>query len=242
MIEVSIKRKRAEWFIQLNHKITQIVGDSATGKSSLSRYCCSLESDLTHIKIHGAYGYSIETDIDGGKDLVNWVKNSKNKILIIDETRAKDVKTDAFREAVKNNESCYFIFTFREILYKYNIDIDAIKEGVSINNRIEYTNYAENSYRLSKKVNISDCVLEDEGQAFTWFRELFNDRLKLTTSKGAGNFCDKVRDVLERNADAKVMMLFDRISFGCYINEYKQLIKMYRSRVFVSVGSINVEN
>lgn len=134
MIEVSIKRKRAEWFTQLNHKITQIVGDSATGKSSLSRYCCSLESDLTHIKIHGAYGYSVETDIDGGKDLIYWIKNSKNKVLIIDETRAKDVKTDAFREAVTSNNSCYFILLCREDLHFNGADCSILNLDAFLKN------------------------------------------------------------------------------------------------------------
>ena len=115
-IDIRVQFKKAKWHLELDSKFTQIIGNSATGKSTLSD-ACSLEKikKYTYVKISDMR-YNIESALDHRADFITWVSSSANKILLIDESFYDRLTTSEVVDAIKKNTSCYFVFNCRRNL------------------------------------------------------------------------------------------------------------------------------
>ena len=232
-IDIRVQFKKAKWHLELGSKFTQIIGNSATGKSTLSD-ACSLEKikKYTYVKISDMR-YTVESALDHRADFITWVSSSANKILLIDESFYDRLTTSEVVDAIKKNTSCYFVFTCRRKLSSINIDISNVKEGIYKDGVITYRRVINEPVRKSNASEISCCIIEDSGLAYKWFKKLFNGVVELKSSYGKDSLCSIAEETLRNSRGTKVLLIFDRISFGSCLNEYRRLLDDYSDRIFV---------
>lgn len=227
--------KGSKYELEIKSKITRIVGKSATGKTSLSVAFSRKERSLTGYTLLGLKGYNITSAITGNEGtFAEAIRKYKNHILIIDEEYMDEMRSYEVALAIQQNTSCYFIIMGRGDYPGLNIDIDSVCQFKLINGVNVLQRGIECQTDVRHAINFTHCVMEDTGKAFAWCSTLMRNSIEVIPAKsGKETFCDTVRDVLENNPDAIILMLFDRVSFGNCYTEYKKLINMYGSRLFV---------
>lgn len=232
-----VRYKQSYWRLNLEHKITRILGHSGMGKTTLAVACSKKTKGAdvlvakTDVKYSVVSIYDIEDSADRLRDVIN---SSKNKVFIIDEDSHGLLIDTGVQRAVRENKSCYFIIIGRHDLPGYNIDIDAcgvVKtfEGAMVLEKLERPHS-----KVSTDTVFTNCIIEDSGRAFDWFKSLFEKcNISIETSGGKDTIIKKTGDLLRSNEKAKVLMIFDRISLGSQAYGYSSLIEAYGNRLFI---------
>ena len=119
-VVLNVKYKKQYWKIALKNKITNIIGDSATGKSTLAIACSEESSDIAQVSVVGPKKkYSVITsyNIPRYVNVEELIESRADAIFIIDEDHIKRFKSDEVAKAIVKSR-CYIYYrrgSYKEI-------------------------------------------------------------------------------------------------------------------------------
>lgn len=255
-LKIRMRHKNSDIQLTLADKITVIIGDSATGKSSLHKVLAVKDAKVTTRISDSRFGIvhlnntSTLNGYTGGRlgDVNSDVKLLPNNVYIIDEGNVRI--TNEVASIIKNTINSYFIITSRTNLNNLNFDINAIK---TLYTRDDGVTILKNYISMRKldnieSMNVKYCITEDTGKAKVWFEKLFNNMLvipagstnslgdidikKMKYSGGKEQVCFEVEKQV-KNREGNILIIFDRCSFGCCAIELKSIIDRYSDRILI---------
>lgn len=239
MIEIKIKYRNYKLQLQLEHKVTVILGNSATGKSTIHKILT--DGDVTFTKKISDSRYNLAyLSISGALEnaIDNHGKFKEYKIYLIDEGRLEI--DDKIAKAIQNSVNCYFVITSRNLFGKLNYDLQDVKEietqtnGVSVLKDYIHTQ-KRHTEELRNIQDIQEIVIEDSGRAKIWFSELLvklNISIESPDKNGKEQVLNKVEDKL-LNTNGKILIIFDRCSFGICSKKFKGIIEKYGNQILI---------
>ncbi len=140
-IKVLLKYRNYRAAIELDNKITVIVGSSATGKSTLHRLL--IVKDKSKIIDISNKDYKI-IHLSNLEVLNRYIikdRLAENIIYIIDEC---DIQIDdEVAKLIQNTINSYFIITSRKLFGKLNYSLDDIKQLITTNGVIRLENFID---------------------------------------------------------------------------------------------------
>lgn len=153
--------------LELENKITVVVGLSATGKSTLHKI---LEvTDRTKIIQISDSRYKLI--YLGSSDILHAIiKDNKldpYKIYLIDEGKIEI--DNELASVIRRTRNSYFIITSRTELGKLNFALDAVKHLITNSNGVitlqNFLGLREKSINELKNIKLDEIVIEDSGKA-----------------------------------------------------------------------------
>lgn len=208
-IQVYNSKKTIQYDLDIKNRLTILKGDSASGKSILTKMIDAHSVDKSiiinsDIPIRHLTYSTLELDPDLSSDVV----------YILDEYDGVDTK---LASKYINNRNYKFILISRyEINPFINYSTDDIyelyKSGKIIKNRKLYPHIGDN--RNIKLDKINRFVTEDSGSGKKFFENLQN--ITVTSTNGNGNI---TKDIVDNS-----IIFFDRVAFGPYIRKLSELI------------------
>ncbi|MCM1222810.1 MAG: hypothetical protein NC548_50970 [Lachnospiraceae bacterium] len=237
MIEVKIRHRHCKMHLILQDKITVIMGESGTGKSTIHK-AQLLKDALSYTKISDNRFQMLYIS---GKSVLNGLLTEKNIlkpyfIYVIDEGYL-DIDDDV-ASVIKRSINCYFIITSRGGLGKINFDIKAVKELVTKDNGVtilkDYIQTTKQTKYDVANTSLQFILIEDKGKAKTWFEKLFItlDTDIKSVEKGKDAICDTLNDWLNNNS-GNILAIFDTCSFGGNVKKFKGIVDKHGSRVLL---------
>lgn len=220
--------------LELDNKITVIVGLSATGKSTLHKV---LEvNDRTKIIQISDNRYKLI--YLGSQDILHdIIKDNKldsYRIYLIDEGKIEIDNEVA--SIIRRTRNSYFIITSRTELGKLNFALDAVKHLVTNSNGVitlqNFLGLRKKSINELKNIKLDEIVIEDSGKAKQWFDVLFiplGMKCK-TPNEGKEKVCDLIENLFESGV-TNILAIFDECSFGTCIKKLKYLVELYQDRL-----------
>lgn len=243
--------------LTLNSKITIIIGESATGKSSIHKLMAVKNAKV--VKKCSDPGFKF-VHLDNEESMTAYlldkddVLNDRSRLLprkvyIIDENDLRI--NDTIASIIKKTINSYFIIISRSNLSSLNYSINDVKVLETGENGVVVL---KNYLNTKKMVNLSNLeldkyVIEDRGKAKEWFKRLLNnnkdiivagstdesgnvDKAKDKDSGGKEKVCNEVEKQI-LNGSKHVLVIFDSCSFGSCIVELKSLLSRYPKEVFL---------
>lgn len=242
---IKVRYKDSRFKLELNDKITVVMGNSGTGKSTLALAVSDMNIGVSTISIYPE-DYSVKSSLT--KDtIVSTIKNAKNTVFIIDESTWRVCRSTEVEKEIQRNKTCYFLFTCRYSV-NLNYSINAVKVFKVENNITILSDFMTvNKIRVPNTVSISHCITEDTGKGFGWFSKLFNKSditvldSEITymengiehTASGKDSYCKRITEFMRENPGSRVLMIFDSISFGSCVAAYLELLKNYGCYLYV---------
>lgn len=108
---IKVKYKESRFKLELKDKITVVMGNSGTGKSTLALAVSDMNIGVSTISIYPE-DYSVKSSLT--KDtIVSTIKNAKNTVFIIDESTWRVCRSTGVEKEIQRNKTCYFLFTCR---------------------------------------------------------------------------------------------------------------------------------
>lgn len=108
---IKVRYKDSRFKLELNDKITVVMGNSGTGKSTLALAVSDMNIGVSTISIYPE-DYSVKSSLT--KDtIVSTIKNAKNTVFIIDESTWRVCRGTEVEKEIQRNKTCYFLFTCR---------------------------------------------------------------------------------------------------------------------------------
>lgn len=112
LVRVAVVYKHTKYDLKLDRKVTRIIGDSGTGKTTLATALNSSNEGVTKIKVLADEEYVATSMIPAGNQ-VEFIKNSTNTVFILDESVSDFLYKSEVQEAILSNQTCYFIILDR---------------------------------------------------------------------------------------------------------------------------------
>lgn len=234
-IRLIVQYGNAKYDLEISHKITRVIGNSGTGKTSLYNLVNPNIDKTVKMKIIGAKGYRAEALLKTAtQSVAEYITKAKNLIIVCDENLKNEIQKHEVEEAIQNNKSCYFIIIGRHDCAGLNVDIDAVCKMECVNGINRLVKYLNEPIGVNRKIRFTHCMIEDTGKAKEWTSKLMGNIVKVESAlSGKETFCSSVRNLIKRERASAVLMLFDRVSFGRCVTEYKSLINEYGHYLFV---------
>lgn len=108
---LKVKYKNSRFKLELNDKITVVMGNSGTGKSTLALAVSDMNIGVSTVSFYPE-GYSVKSSLT--KDTIkDTIKNAKNTVFIIDESTWRVCRSTDVEKEIQRNKTCYFLFTCR---------------------------------------------------------------------------------------------------------------------------------
>lgn len=218
MISLDIKNDLLHFNINLQRRISFIMGDSATGKSSMY--------ELLNLKLrHNDDEVFLKSNIDIVLLDFSNLKDSHSHVLyIVDDL---DILPNHDFEALMNSmvedDLWFLIMSREEVDYK-------LKASIIFSSNCEYTlGVIDNVYTLRPLytyersiTNKYDCVLvEDSKGGFDFFNKLYKDS-KVLSTKGKNNIVTSMETAVD-NGFRNILVIFDTANFGsCFAEFYNK--------------------
>lgn len=237
-IELKLRHRNCKMHLLLEHKITVIVGLSATGKSTLHRVLTDKDATTQYKLSDGRYQIEYIADRQSANNFIDNHRVFKSyRIYLIDEGKLEIDNEIAY--AIQHSSSAYFVITSRTSLGKLNFDIHAVKELKTQSNGVtiltDYIVMKQRNYSALEAASICSVIVEDSGKAKQWFIKLFekvNLKVDSPDKMGKEQVCLTVAKKLD-TVNEMVFALFDVCSFGCCVKELKGLAESYGNRVLI---------
>lgn len=218
MLSISVKSKRFNCDITLDHKVSVFIGDSGVGKTW---FVNAIFNDILGCKVD--YSESIIPVYLNKRELRNQLLGTYEDSLplfIVDDNDF--VFTKEFGETFNQVGKCYLILIVRTevninrlcLMNTISIDADSVYKFIS--NGVEHTTIPVNMKTDAKVADITsvDCVIcEDSGSGYTFFANLFGQS-KVFSSEGK----DSIHDFLLTNhnllRDKILLLIVDYSAIG----------------------------
>lgn len=222
-MRIKIKSKKYNLDIKLDHKISVVRGNSATGKTTL-------------IKVLDEYRTVISPELDDGFRLVvvtpggEHAFTEKRAVYVIDENVEIDRELAG---RIKVSTGSYFLIFRRSDLSVINFSIYALYNLIMENNvhKLQPAVYG-NTNKIKYDVKPDIVLVEDSGKGFTWFKKLFErSNIKIDTTHGKDKVISCVEEEIKYDKKT-VIVMFDLISFGNHIMKLIQLCKDYNGEIY----------
>lgn len=216
-IQIYNLKKTIQYDLDIQNRLTILKGDSASGKSILTRMVDAHTVDKSiiinsEIPLRHLTYSSLELNPDLSPEF----------IYILDEYDGIDTKLAS--KYINNRNYRFILITRYEINSLINYSTDDIyelyKSGKIIKNRNIYSNIDTNKDINLGKIN--KLITEDSGSGKYFFENLPN--ITVTSTNGNGNITKSISD--------DSVVFFDRVSFGPYIKKLLELI------VYKNIGII----
>lgn len=208
-IQVYNSKKTIQYDLDIKNRLTILKGNSASGKSILTKMIDAHSVDKSIIIISDMpVRHLTYTTLELNPDL------SSDVVYILDEYDGVDTKLVA--KYINNRNYKFILITRYEInpLINYSTDdiYELYKSGKIIKNRKLYAHINDNSNIKLDKIN--KFITEDSGSGKEFFENLQN--ITVTSTNGNGNI---TKDIVDNS-----IIFFDRVSFGPYIRKLSELI------------------
>lgn len=223
--DVEVVAGNIKYTFTLKRKISVVVGNSGTGKSTLCAVIRDITSDANIGKIKSRVPLTVlQGDLIASGLYRDVLVNNENRIYIIDENSLVSCDNEFYRIVQQSNS--YFLFISREPLYKISYspeDIYYMDKNRHGNHQLVQKYIIQNTCKAPDKL-----IIEDSKAGYAFFRALCeDDDAKCISAKGNSNVFQAVKASLEPGK--MIMAIVDGAGFGPYINEftYKNLSYNY---------------
>ena len=224
--------------INLENKVTVIIGRSGTGKSTMHKVLERIDGRRKIGKVLISDKQLSLLFLRNKTDFLDRISGEsllENRIYIIDEGSIKITNYEA--SIIQHTKNSYFIITARDSVHALNYDLNAVKELIKLpDGRITFKQYIDTHIKYGSElrtVNIDTVLIEDSGKAKYWFDKLFeNMELKTESTYGKDSICSRTQEKLLTDS-GNILVIFDKCSFGCYASRFKGVINGCESRVYL---------
>lgn len=221
-MRIRVKSKKYNLDIDLQHKISVVRGNSATGKTTLIKV---LDEFRTMIKPELDDGFRLAVVTPGGVHTFT----EKKMVYVVDE----NVEIDSeIAERIKTSTDSYFLIFRRSDLSMLNFSIYALYNFVMEANVHRLQPIVHKGTGKTRYDIRPDTVLvEDSGKGFTWFKRLFERTdIKIDTTYGKDKVISRVEKEI-KDSKKTVIVMFDEISFGNHIIKLIKLCERYDGEI-----------
>ncbi len=214
---IVLESKRLKYEFDIKRNITVILGDSATGKTTM------IDMLSSYARYRTSGGVRLETDVpcvvysESGDDWRNILRNIQMSIIFIDEDYSF-VFSEDFAEIVKDSNN-YFVIITRRPLYNLPYSIDEVY-GIRTTGDYHFPEKVYHEfyriYEREKRAKIEDkyvFILEDSKAGFDFYKNAFGD--KICKSSGGNANISNMLDETEESA----VIIADGAAFGAYIED-----------------------
>ena len=219
---IEIRNNRSVFKFDLDHNISVIKGDSATGKTTLVDMIAEFQQ-------YGAdSGISLSSDkrcvVLGRQNWQQELKSISDCIVFIDEGN-DFVKSKEFAEAIRGSDNYYVIVT-RENLFELPVSIDAIY-GIKGRKYFSLKQTYNSLYRIypdeSDYTKPEVVLTEDSGSGYEFFDSVAAEHsCECRSSNGNANILNE----LKLCENKSVLIIADGAAFGAYM----EMLYDYRTR------------
>ena len=210
---VIVETKRLKYEFDIKRNITVILGDSATGKTTL------VEMLSTYSRIPMKTGIRVESDVpcvvfsDFGSDWAAALRLIENSIVFIDEDYPFVFSQD-FAELVSGSSN-YFVIITRRPLYNLPYSINEVY-GIRTSGKYHYPEQIYHEfYNIYQDVDIEPLdkkytfYIEDSKSGFEFYRNAFGDSI-CRSCEGNSQVAKKINSAEEDN----IAVIADGAAFG----------------------------
>ena len=219
---IEIRNNRSVFKFDLDHNISVIKGDSATGKTTLVDMIAEFQQ-------YGAdSGISLSSDkrcvVLGRQNWQQELKSISDCIVFIDEGN-DFVKSKEFAEAIRGSDNYYVIVT-RENLFELPVSINAIY-GIKGRKYFSLKQTYNSLYRIypdeSDYTKPEVVLTEDSGSGYEFFDSVAAEHsCECRSSNGNANILNE----LKLCENKSVLIIADGAAFGAYM----EMLYDYRTR------------
>lgn len=220
--EITVSNRDISFKFTLERNITVVVGNSATGKTTL------YELIYEHMRDGEHSGISLSCDkkcvVLDDQDWKIRLRRIKDSIVFIDEG-ADFISGKEFAREIRKTDNYYVIFN-REKLKELPYSVEAVYEIKRSGKycRFEKRYISDNQLVYNKHADFVPefLVVEDAKSGFQFFQVVVqNKKTKCVSSKGNSN----IIKWLEKHRTEKVLIIADGAAFGSYANDVVTLIE-----------------
>ncbi len=228
---VIVQNKRLHYEFEIKRNITIILGDSATGKTTL------IDMLRQHMDLGTDSGIDVMCDVSCGVlEGRNWkvvLETYKNMIVFIDEGN-RFINTEEFASAIKGSDN-YFVLITRENLYNLPYSVDEIyglhSSGKYQNTKKVYQEtyriYAHNNRYLEKHDKL---LVEDSNSGYDFFYGATeNHPIACISAKGKSNIYGVLKKMPK---DKSVCVIADGAALGAEMARLYQLALQRKNIMF----------
>ncbi|MBR6925312.1 MAG: translation initiation factor 2, partial [Oscillospiraceae bacterium] len=220
--EITVSNRDISFKFTLERNITVVVGNSATGKTTL------YELIYEHMRDGEHSGISLSCDkkcvVLDDQDWKIRLRRIKDSIVFIDEG-ADFISGKEFAREIRKTDNYYVIFN-REKLKELPYSVEAVYEIKRSGKycRFEKRYISDNQLVYNKHADFVPefLVVEDAKSGFQFFQVVVqNKKTKCVSSKGNSN----IIKWLEKHRTEKVLIIADGAALGSYANDVVTLIE-----------------
>lgn len=232
----------------LERSVTVLTGLSGSGKTVFVNMAVDSELNTTSevtevgVSLEGVSGMELQhltneflnavfTQINS--DLKNnreYICPYDNILFILDDdcTRVKNsLFTTFLKKAVL--QGCYFLIVthdltdaFSSIRCSIHSVLSLSRDSTDSRNRLVTKYYDLSDVQINTRPDL--VVIEDSGDGFTWFKNLYSDS-KCVTTKGANGILPMFRDNSTEWRDKKILLIFDTAAYGLKLMDLQERLR-----------------
>lgn len=218
IIKLDVRDDNIHFELTFDRRINFIIGNSASGKTTLYNMLGSSRED-NDIIVDTTYDFILAA-VDTYEIMI---RESKDAIFIFDDLDV--ISSASFSDLVKKygiNNNLWFIIMSREDDESLN---EAKRLSFSINNIFKlssenghYTNIKYYNYSFPQIKHYDKVLIEDTTSGFDFFSNLYKQGVVCSTSGKSTIVDDTQRLINEGNKN--ILVLFDSAAFGCHISKF----------------------
>ena len=219
--QIIVSNNRIKFKFEVKRNISVILGDSATGKTTL------YELIREHMQFGDKSGINLSCDKNCVVlDDIEWkvrLRKIKDSIVFIDEG-VSFISTKEFAKEIKKTNNYYVIFN-RENLKELPYSVEEIYE---IKKSGRYYSFAKSCksepqhflYGITEKFT-PDCILTEDSKSGNQFFKAVAKKIGIACFSAKGN--SNVYKWLDENKGKKILVIADGAAFGPYIKDILKL-------------------
>ena len=228
---VVVRNKRLHYEFEIKRNITIILGDSATGKTTLIKML------RQYMDFGTDSGISVECDVNcvvlEGRNWKAVLATYSKKIVFIDAGN-RFVNTKEFASAIKGSDN-YFVLITRENLYNLPYSVDEIYK---LHSSRKYNNIKKVYHKMSRSYSTEKnryrykdiFVVEDSNSGYDFFKGVTKEKdRQCISAKGKSNIYGVLKNTPK---DKSVCVIADGAALGAEMARLYQLALQRKNIMF----------
>ena len=225
---ISVRSSHLRYELDIKRNITIIMGDSATGKTTLA------DMIREYVQNGSDTGISLSCDVQcrlvGGNTWKEQLENLKGCIVFIDEGN-RFVASREFAEKIRHSDNYYVIITresLKELPYSVT-EIYGIHSSGKYNSPEPVYHSLYRIYGLEEEdIAAPDVVIvEDSNAGYEFFSGLFGKDIKCISAKGRDNIFSVI---LDEELTGSVLIIADGATFGAQMGNIYEVIERDKNK------------